>query len=87
MPKVEFHTEQNERFKMMLNAIVEKYGAYLNIKQISEATGINKWTLYELLNSGKIRHTRSSGDHGNFIISSYDVVKYLEQNAEGGEKV
>ena len=78
MPKVEFQTEQNERFKAMWGLITEKYGAYLTPEQVSEATGYKRCTVYEMVRSGQIPAKRSKGKTGKITVSAYDLVKFME---------
>lgn len=83
MPKVEFQTKQTERFKLMLALVTDKYGAYLDPQQAADAIGYTRWTVYQLIQSGRLRATHSKGKTGKISVSAYDLVKFMEKNATG----
>jgi predicted HTH domain antitoxin len=83
MPKVEFHTEQNERAKELANLAIQKYGTpYLSLKQAAEFMGMARYTLYCVVRDSKIEFSRSAGEKGSYIINAFDAVKFMEKHRQ-----
>lgn len=55
---------------------------YLTVKQVAEMTGFNKFFIYEALNRGVLKGTKSGpGFRAHWRIRPEDVDAWLEGNA------
>lgn len=86
MSKVEFHTEQNERVKIQMAFIVEKFGPNLSVLNAAKAASVGKTSIWRAIERKEIGFScttpkcgKVKGRRGKVIITAYDLAKWIEK--------